>query len=157
MVGSHNFIYGGIYLDEYGRQNSRTPVTHPESYDGFVLNDFRENMPKDVQRYTSYSDRLRQEDPDKLRTLQEELGIQGDYWDGVSPDKIEKILSSFAGKPVKLTLIMQYVFANGYPYWRFDYYYLPQEDPRDNPLTDDDTWIHDVEMGLDNGHRNIHF
>lgn len=72
---------------------------------------------------TVYSDRLYQWDSNKFDTLcKQTWGNSGQYFSNREPEDIEKFLSLYLGKKIKLVRITQETNqSNGYPYWRFDY------------------------------------
>ncbi len=106
-------------VNEFGKQVERTKSEYPYSYDGFVT--YRSGKNEEVDN-TIYSDRLQQWDyvkTDKLKL--KHFGDKGDYYDGRSPKKIEKFLSEYLEKEVKIIFIMEYCnMSSGYPVWRFD-------------------------------------
>lgn len=73
---------------------------------------------------TLYSDRLWQWDSDKYNKCNNEVfGNTSQYFNISEHKKIEKFLSLYLDKPVKLVKIKEEInVSNGYPYWRFDCY-----------------------------------
>ena len=108
-------------VDEFGQPVRRTKMSHPYSYDGFVL--WRGGANKEATG-TIYSDRLLQWDWDKHNRLCEKhFGNKGQLWDNRDPKLIEAFLRDWCEDPgLKLIFIMEYCNqASGYPCWRFDY------------------------------------
>lgn len=112
-------MYFSSHVDEHGKNIERTRDKFPYSYDGYVI--WRGGENTEVNE-TIYSDRLLQEDHQKTRELMKKhFGSESDYYSHQSVNKIEKFLSEWMGKKVKLIFIMEYCNkTSGYPYWRFD-------------------------------------
>jgi hypothetical protein len=111
----------GGSIDEHGNRVVRTKLTHPYSYDGFVLHRFGSNKESNG---TIYSDRLLQWDFAKHdRLCMKHFGNKGQYWDNRDPKLIEAFLRDWCKDPgLRLILVMEYCNqASGYPCWRFDY------------------------------------
>lgn len=110
------------YLDLQGKPVDRTPKTHPYSYDAYVTYKSEEFQTTD---YWVYDDRMRQWDWDKYHSAAKTVwpvNTRPHYFDGKSERDIEKFLSIFFDKKVKLTAIMKGCnVSNGYPYWIFVY------------------------------------
>lgn len=122
-VNDYGF-YGG-WVDEHGKPVKKTPMTNPDSYDGYVT--YRAGKNSEVNE-TAYSDRLRQEDREKDERLKKKhFGTASDYTLGGDPKKVEAYLCDFLGRPVKIIFIMQYCYPSGYPYWRFDVKFLDKK------------------------------
>lgn len=112
---------GGRYVDEHGRPVKRTPLTHPYSYDPYVI-----WQAEGDANGGCYSDRLLEWDWDKHNELcRKHFGDDGQRWDNREPEKIEAFLRDFHGIPdLKLIRIMQGANqSSGYPYWYFAWYY----------------------------------
>lgn len=107
-------------VDEFDQPVERTKFDHPYSYDGFVT--YR-NGKNEEATGTVYSDRLLQWDYEKTRKLMKKhFGNTSDYYSERNPEKIEKFLSEYMGKKIKIIFIMEYCnVSSGYPLWRFDY------------------------------------
>lgn len=116
--------YGEIVRPKYvnlkGYEIKRTPITHPYSYDEFVIykKDYDENNHNAV-----YSDRMILWDFDKFeKCCQNVFGNTGQYFNNRTPEDINKFLNLYFGKQTKLTAILEGCNkANGYPYWVFIY------------------------------------
>ena len=110
-----------LFVSADGRVASRTPYSHPYSYDPFVTFRCNQNV---VPDNTVYSDRLYRWDTEKYNRLCRR------YWDDEAqhfyerhPKQIEAFLRDYFGHPnLILTLIEQQCNqATGFPVWRFDY------------------------------------
>lgn len=110
------------YVDEHNNPIERTKLTHPYSYDGYVLWRGGDN---DEIKNTVYSDRLREWNYKKTERLNEKYNTNINSWKEKDPKKIEKFLQDYCDNPeIKLILIMEYCNqSTGYPVWRFDYGY----------------------------------
>lgn len=108
------------YVDLNGNPVKRTKEEYPYNYDSYVVwkGDYTENTDGCV-----YSDRLFQWDWEKYNRCCEEVwGNQGQYFNNRMPEDIEKFLSLYIGKKIKLTAIMEGCnWSNGYPVWVFCY------------------------------------
>jgi hypothetical protein len=114
------YTLGGL-VDEHGNQITRTPATHPYSYDGFVTHRLGKN---EEAKDTIYSDRLLQWDYQKYNELSEKhFGNKSQNWYDRQPEKIEAFLRDWCEAPnLKLVLVMEYCNqSSGYPVWRFDF------------------------------------
>lgn len=113
------------FLDEYGQAISRTPVSNPYSFDGFIIAGtpyIRGNEPEHLS--TVYDDRMRAHDYSHYRALQQmHLGKETDRYDGIAVDRIEALLRDFFQNPgLTLRLVMKYCnVSTGYPCYRFDF------------------------------------
>jgi len=116
------FLPENIHKDKY---------SHPYSYDPFII--YYNEKAEEEANDTIYSDRLLLWDWDKHNHLCEKhFGNQGQLWDNREPEKIEAFLSDFTGKQIVLIANIQYCnISNGYPVWRFDFYY---KDKKDNQI-----------------------
>lgn len=108
------------YIDLDGNPVKRTKEEYPYSYDAYVVwkKDYRKGKGNAV-----YSDRLLQWDYDKYNKYSKEVwNNEGQYFNDRRPEDIEKFLSLYFGKNIKLTVIMEGCnVSNGYPYWVFFY------------------------------------
>lgn len=116
------FYFGAVpgYVDEHNNPIERTPLTHPYTYDGFIIWCGGENNEANM---TIYSDRLLRWDYDKHNRLCEKhFGNQGQYWSERDPEKIEAFIRDWCEDPeLELIFVMQYCNqSTGYPIWRFD-------------------------------------
>ena len=108
-------------IDENGNVVKRSKEEYRYSYDGFIQ--WRGGKNEDANG-TIYSDRLLNWDFKKHdRLCQKVFGNKGQYWDRRNSKDIEKFLRLWTGdKKLKLVSVMEYCnWANGYPFWRFDY------------------------------------
>ena len=109
------------FVDLDGNEIKRNPFSYPYNYDEYVIwKD--ENF--DKEKYsTVYSDRLYQWDYKKYnRCCQEVFKNQGQMFYQREPKEIEKFLSMYFEKEVKLTAVMQGCNqSSGFPYWIFLY------------------------------------
>jgi hypothetical protein len=114
--------FGSIVpVDENGRRVTRTKITHPYSYAGFVQ---ERVLPQEEATATVYTDRLLEWDYDLTRKLQKEhFGNDGDYYDKRSAAKIQEFLRERLTRPtIEVVCVMEYCNqSTGYPTWRIDY------------------------------------
>lgn len=109
------------FVDLDGNEIKRNPFSHPYNYDEYVIwkdEDF------DKEKYSAvYSDRLYQWDWEKYnRCCQEVFGNQGQMFYQRKPKEIERFLSMYFDKEIKLTAVMQGCNqSSGFPYWIFLY------------------------------------
>lgn len=112
----------GVYLDLAGRPIQRTPLTHPYSYEAFVLYKSKDYKETDSQ---VYSDRLLEWDSLAFKAAVREVWPEkpeSQMFNGKKAIDIQHFLSLYFRKNVKLTAIMQGCnVGNGYPYWLFAY------------------------------------
>lgn len=117
-VLSHEYSY----VDLQGNPVERTPETHPYSYDAYVTYKSEEFQTTD---HWVYHDRMMQWDWGKYHAAAETVWpvkTCPHYFDGKNAKDIEKFLSIYFDKKVKLTAIMKGCnVSNGYPYWIFVY------------------------------------
>ena len=114
------------WMDEFGNAVTKTKVTHPYSYDGFVQERVHAN---EKATATVYTDRLLQWDFKKTRAMLKKhfwngtTGSDGDWWNNRSAAKIQEFLRERLGMPnLEVVLVMEYCnVSNGYPLWRIDY------------------------------------
>lgn len=113
-------IWNGRFVDLDGKPVKRDRYSYPYSYDPYVewMGDYQKGVSHPV-----YSDRLWQWDSKKYdRCCNEVWGNEGQYFNNRKPKDIERFLSLYFEKEVKLTVIMQGCnVSNGYPYWIFYY------------------------------------
>lgn len=107
-----------------GNPVERTPVQYPYNYDDYVI-----WMDNDLERgkdYVVWSDRLHQWDHEQYdKCCQEVFGNTGQYFGNREPKEIEKFLSVYFEREIKLTAITQCCNqASGFPYWGFFYKYV---------------------------------
>ena len=109
------------FVDLNGNPVKRTPFTHTYNYDEYVI--YKDENFKEEKCDVVYSDRLFQWNYDKFnRCCQEVFKNQGQYFSERDPKEIEKFLSLYFEKEVKLMAITQGCNAStGYPYWVFFY------------------------------------
>lgn len=114
--------YNNRFVDLNGRPIKRTPFSHPYSYEEYVIwkGDYNENND------AVYSDRLYSWDSEKYNECcQKVFNDKRQIFNGSKPEDIEKFLSLYFEKEIKLTAIVQGCNAgNGYPYWAFCYEYI---------------------------------
>lgn len=110
------------HVDLNGNPISRTKQEYPYSYDPFVV--WKRDYHKG-KGHTVYSDRLIQWDYNKFnKCCQQVWNNTGQYFDNRKPNDIEKFLSKYFDKEIKLTAIMEGCnISSGYPYWIFFYEY----------------------------------
>ena len=113
-------IWNGRFVDLDGKPVKRDRYSYPYSYDPYVewMGDYQKGVSHPV-----YSDRLWQWDSKKYdRCCNEVWGNEGQYFNNRKSKDIERFLSLYFEKEVKLTVIMQGCnVSNGYPYWIFYY------------------------------------
>ncbi len=120
-VGNDGLYVYSSDVDEFNRPVTKTKLSHPYSYDGFVQWRGGEN---DEASSTIYSDRLLLWDREKYNKLSvKHFGNEGQYWDNRNPKIIEAFLQDWTdNEELKLILVMEYCnVSSGYPVWRFDY------------------------------------
>lgn len=105
------------YVNLRGDVVTRNPQTHPYSYDPFLLwkGDYKEGDS------IVYSDRLISWDHEKFnKCCMEVFNNKGQNFNNRKPKDIEKFLSLYFDKDIKLTAIEEGCnVSNGYPYWIF--------------------------------------
>lgn len=110
--------FGHMYLDLDGNPVERIKEEYPYSYDTYVVwkKDYKQGAGNTV-----YSDRLWQWNYQKYNDCcQRVWGDQAQVFYDRVPEDIQKFLSLYFNKEVKLTVIMQGCnVSNGYPYWVF--------------------------------------
>jgi hypothetical protein len=120
-VNPDGSIVSGL-VDEHDKPITRTPTTHPYSYDGFIT--WRGGKNEEANN-TIYSDRLWQWDHKKTNKLCEKhFGDKSQYFNQRTPEQIEAFLRDYTNNPnLKLIFIMEYCHqSSGYPIWRFEYH-----------------------------------
>ena len=117
--------YGNPYISPYtGEPIDRTPVTHPYSFDDYILWTKPGLTRKKAIQGTgsAYSDRLFQWDPAKHdRLCKEHFGDRAQQWGNREPAKIEAFLRDYHDDP-SITLTMIVASCNqssGFPLWAF--------------------------------------
>ena len=108
------------FVDLDGHPVKHTPWTHPYSFDEHVL--WKSEDCKKTDCFV-YSDRMMSWDWDKFHESMKQVWEKhGHYFDGDDPKDVEKFLSLYNGKQVKLTAILKGCnISNGYPYFIFGY------------------------------------
>lgn len=115
---------GQMYQDEFGRAVSRTPDSHPDGYDGFVL----WYRPRSAVREISENKiqvsniQLRASDFDRFHKLSC-IHLGGDYeWDTLNPYALETFLREWYRDPaLVLVRIMQFWDPDASrAFWRVD-------------------------------------
>lgn len=117
--GSWKSFSTSQYVDEDGNPIARTPLTHPYSYDAYVI-----WGKKDKKANAVYSDRLYEWDYKKYdRLCEKHWGNQAQYWDERDADKVQAFLRDYNDNPkLILTMIMKCCnVSSGYPIWIFFY------------------------------------
>lgn len=109
------------FVDLDGNPIKRTPFTHPYNYDEYVIwkdKDFDEKIHSAV-----YSDRLYQWDYEKYnKCCHEVFKVKGQHFGKADPKNIEKFLSMYFDKDIKLKAVTQGCNqADGNAYWVFFY------------------------------------
>lgn len=113
---NRDYLYTNEYLDLDGNPIERTPEKYPYSYEPYVQwkGDY------DAEKSSSwFSDRLRRWDSKKFDECCEKVwGKKTAYFRNGHPKYVEKFLSLYFEKKVKLTAILEGCnYGNGYPYW----------------------------------------
>ena len=114
------------FVDIIGRPIERTPFEFPYTYDEYIL---WKDESFNINSYTAvYSDRLWEWDSTKYdKCCQEVFKNTGQRFDNRKPELIEKFLSLYFEKEIKLTAIIQGCNQqSGFPYWAFLYVEKPQ-------------------------------
>lgn len=113
-------LYDSRFVDLNEKPIKRTPFSHPYNYDEYVI--WKNSCGVDNSNAV-YSDRLYQWDYEKYnKCCQETFKNQGQSFDKREPKEIEKFLSMYFEKEIKLTAVTQGCNqATGYPYWVFFY------------------------------------
>ena len=116
-----NRYYDSKFVDLNGEPIKKTPFSHPYNYDEYVC--WKDRNFNREKCDAVYSDRLFQWDYEKYnKCCQEVFKNEGQYFDKREPKEIEKFLSMYFGKKIKLTAVVQGCNqATGYPYWVFFY------------------------------------
>lgn len=110
-------MYG--FVDLNGNPVKRTPVSHPYNYDPYVI--WKDESFDDKKCNGVDSDRLFQWDSNKYnKCCNVVFGNTGQAWQNRKPQDIQKFLSLYFEKEIKLTAIKQNCnVASGFPYWTF--------------------------------------
>lgn len=107
------------YVDENGKPVLQTPITHPYSYDAYVIWGRKTNNSGSV-----YSDRLYQWDSQKYNELCRLIwNNESQYFDQRNPSDIQTFLRRYNdNEQIVLTMIMKCCnVSSGYPIWIFFY------------------------------------
>ena len=109
------------FVDLNGNPIKRTPLSWTYSYDEFVI--WKDENFKKEECSAVYSDRLLQWSHEKFdKCCQEIFKNKGQYFSERDPKDIEKFLSLYFEKEIKLMAITQGCnTCTGYPYWVFFY------------------------------------
>lgn len=107
------------FVDLDGNPINKTPYSNPYRYDSFVVwqdKDFDKGKCNSVD-----SDRLYQWDSEKYNKCRKEVfNDKGQYFYQADSNKIEKFLSLYFEKEIKLTAVVQNCnVSSGFPYWTF--------------------------------------
>lgn len=116
-----NHVTGNaMFKNINGEVVKRTIFYYPYSYDAFVIYKNGYNKKKDS---VIYSDRLIQMNYELYDSCcMQVFNNTGHAFDGRKPEDIERFLSLYLGRNIKLTGIEQACnVSNGYPYWIFYY------------------------------------
>lgn len=107
-----------MYVDLEGNPVKRNKQDDPYGYDPYVV--WEDNYQKGRANVV-YSDRLFQWDAEKYNKFSKEIwDNHGQYFTNREPEEIEKFLSLYLERDIKLTAIMEGCnVSNGYPYWIF--------------------------------------
>ncbi len=115
-------VYAGLYVGLDGRPVEHPPYDYPYSYDAYVTYKHKSFRPTD---HMDYSDRLWEFDPPKFRAAAAQVWPDTPHsqmFRDRKPADVERFLSLYFGKPVKLTAVLQGCNrGNGNPYWVFAY------------------------------------
>ena len=113
-----NIVFNPMYVDLDGNPVKRTKDEYRYSYDPYVVwkQDYKNNTGSCV-----YSDRLWQWDCNKYdECCQKVWGNHGQVFYNREPKDIQKFLSLYFDKKVKLTALLEGCnVSNGFPYWIF--------------------------------------
>lgn len=110
--------FNSMYLDLDGKSVKRTKDEYRYSYDPYVMwkGDYKKNSGNVV-----YSDRLYQWNSEKYNECYQKVwGNKGQQFYNRSSEDIQKFLSLYFDKEIKLTVVMEGCnVSNGFPYWVF--------------------------------------
>lgn len=111
---------GYDFVDLNGKPIERDPWEYPYSYDTYVL--WRGDYNKKKAHFV-YSDRMFSWDSKKFNEcLEKVFSNKGQDFSSRPPKKIEKFLSLYFDKEIKLTAILQGCnHSSGFPLWVFVY------------------------------------
>lgn len=119
ITSEYGEIYRGYYpyMDWDENPTNRTPISHPYSYDPYVIW-------KKYNKYnnTVYSDRLVQWDYSKYNRIRKDIfKDESQYWDNCSGKDVELFLRKyFNDDTIVLCGVMKGCnVSSGYPYWIF--------------------------------------
>lgn len=119
---SDHIICNEGFVDLNGVPIKRTPFTHPYNYDHYVIWKDDSNFDR-TNDDAVYSDRLYQWDYEKYnKCCMSVFKNEGQNFNQRNPEDIEKFLSMYFDKQIKLTAVVEGCNqAYGYPYWLFFY------------------------------------
>lgn len=118
--GSDGGLYPQMYRDENGKPVSKTPHSHPYSYDAYLLDGkFNNEVEKGYINGVVYDDRLLQADYKKYEALKEKYLSKG-----MNIKNVEKFLKVYYGndKITMVNILKGCNVSNGYPYHVFQYH-----------------------------------
>lgn len=127
----NNWLYceepSARFVSLSGAPIKHTPISHPYSYDTYLL--WKGDYAGPGKTSVEYSDRLYQWNSEEFdRCCREAFGNTAQCFDNRRPEAVEKFLSLYLGKEIKLTAIEQGCnLGNGYPYWIFHYEEIKEE------------------------------
>lgn len=110
-----------MYVDLDGNPVKKTKDEYPYSYDPYVV--WKGDYDKEKISNVVYSDRLWEWDSKKYNECcQEVWNNHGQYFYNREPEDIERFLSKYFRRNIKLTVILEGCnVSNGYPVWVFYY------------------------------------
>lgn len=119
---SDHIIHNEKFVDLNGAPVKRTPFTHPYNYDDYVIWKDDSNFDR-ANDDAVYSDRLYQWDYEKYnKCCMNVFKNKGQNFKLRNPKDIEKFLSMYFNKQIKLTAVVESCNqAYGNPYWVFFY------------------------------------
>jgi hypothetical protein len=109
---------GTLFTGEFGLRTTMDKTQNPYSYKAFMM--WNEKVKGQIY-ITDYSDRMYQRDSEKYnKCSQIVFGNHGQLFDHRDPKLVEKFLSLYYDKKVKLCWIEEHCnISNGYPLWLF--------------------------------------
>lgn len=114
------------YLDEDGKPVSKTPHTHPYSYDPYIVfGKPNKEVEKGYINGCVYDDRMLQSNFKKYEFLRGNI-LKNSPFETCSKENLEKFLSAFNDNKIKVDLVRILKgcnVSNGYPYYVFQYHY----------------------------------
>jgi len=114
-IDDNGTFFNTSYVDENGKPIERTPISHPYSYDAYVI-----WGKKDKKAHAVYTDRLLEWDWGKHdRLCMKHFGNKGQYWENRDPKDIQAWLRDYNdNQKLILTMVMQCCnVSSGYPIW----------------------------------------